>query len=152
MPAKRTNRASSNFPNLWTLPHRTLAGIVSGIIDVLYYDADKHCLDPDKEWDVETIEMVAQKLDNERLVPTKSYPADRQGEPDNRMVTFCLVGTGCYSGSVRTVDERVPNQAGHTNDEFVAWFAVNRLARDSYRMKHKLPFGNVFVTTTKIAL
>jgi hypothetical protein len=53
---------------------RQLRDIVEGIRDILWldYDRDRIVLNPEKEWDFETIEFVAGTLEDAGLRPAES--------------------------------------------------------------------------------
>lgn len=52
-----------------------LANLALQVQSILWFDADKDMLDPDKEWDEETIELVAERLDAAGLRPEDFTPS-----------------------------------------------------------------------------
>lgn len=51
------------------LDKRRLVDILNTIIDVMYFDEDANKFDPNKEWDAETIDSVAEILRFYNLIP-----------------------------------------------------------------------------------
>lgn len=50
----------------------TLVRLVTQIQSALWFDADEDALTSDKEWDEETVEMVAEQLSNVGLLPEET--------------------------------------------------------------------------------